>query len=136
MPLPLFVEGRLASLSDVTGNVTASVTNTGGEPVFAVSIGAQTGVSDTTLTTIATLTANGYNRLVQISCSGTCYAKWELYVNSALKETRRSGPERNLYFTYNHPIQLAAADVVDIKVTHYDIGKFHDFEATFYAYHS
>jgi hypothetical protein len=136
MPLPLFVEGRLASLADVTGDVTASVTNTGGEPVVASSVGAQTGVSDNTLTTISTLTGNGFNRIVQISCSGTCYAKWQMYINSTLKETRRSGPERNLYFTYNHPIQIAIGDVVDIKVIHYATGELHDFEATFYAFHS
>lgn len=136
MPLPLFVEGRLASLADVTGDVTAQVTNTGGEPVVASSIGSQTAVSDNTLTTVSTLTANGFNRLVQISCSGTVYAKWLLYINSVLKETRRSGPERNLYFTYNHPIKLVTGDVVDIKVIHYSLGTLEDFETTFYAFHS
>lgn len=136
MPLPKFVEGRLASLADVTGDVTAQVTDSGGEPINITVVGAQTLVSDNTLTTLVTMVANGYNRLVQISVSGTVYAKYQLYINSGLKETRRSGPERNLYFTYNHPIKLLAGDVVDLKVIHYNTGAFADFEATIFAYHT
>jgi len=136
MPLPLFVEGRLASLADVSGNVSATVTDSGGEPINITVVGAQTSVSDNTMTTLVTMVANGYNRLVQISVSGTAYAKYLLYINSGLKETRRSGPERNLYFTYNHPIRLNAGDVVDLKVIHYNTGLLENFEATIFAYHT
>ena len=136
MPLPLFVEGRLASLADVTGNVNATTTDSGGEPINITVVGAQTSVSDNTLTTLVTMVANGYNRLVQISVSGTAYAKFQLFINSSLKETRRSGPDRNLYFTYNHPIRLNSGDVVDLKVTHYNAGQLENFEATIFAYHT
>lgn len=136
MPLPLFVEGRLASLADVSGNVSATVTDSGGEPINITVVGAQSSVSDNTLTTLVTMVANGYNRLVQISVSGTAYAKFQLFINSTLKETRRSGPDRNLYFTYNHPIRLNSGDVVDLKVTHYNAGTLENFEATIFAYHT
>jgi len=136
MPLPLFVEGRLASLADVSGNVSATVTDSGGEPINITVVGSKPGISDNILTTLVTMVANGYNRLVQISVSGTSYAKYQLFINSSLKETRRSGPERNLYFTYNHPIKLLAGDVVDLKVIHYNVGQTADFEATIFAYHT
>lgn len=144
MPMPDYIEGRVASLSDAvidSGSITVSggpvsVTDAGGEPVTAVVVGSQSGVSDNVLTTLITLTANGIDRLVQISCSGTAYAKFQLFINTVLKETRRSGPDRNLYFLYNHPIELTSGDVVDLKVTHYNVGETADFEATVYGFHS
>jgi hypothetical protein len=143
MPIPAVIEGRLASLSDAvieSGELTVTISDsvpirtTSGEPVTAVAVGAQTNVSDTTQVTVATLTANGTNRLVQIVCSGTGYAKYQIYINSVLKETKRSGPDRNVVFLYDHPIDLNAGDVVDIKAIHYNTGVQEDFEATIYGF--
>lgn len=141
MPLPKFIEGRVASLADAIiedGSISISdsvpIQTTDGIPISAVAVGAQTSVSDNTLTTIVTLTANGANRIAMISCSGSGYAKFQVFINSTLKETKRSGPERNCVFTYNHPLSLTVGDVVDLKVTHYNVAVLEDFEATIFGF--
>jgi hypothetical protein len=139
------VEGRIASLTDalliddggqlhVIIDDSVPIQTTDGIPISAVAVGAQTSVSDNTLTTVATLIANGANRIAMISCSGSGYAKFTVYINSVLKETKRSGPDRNVVFNYNHPLTLTTGDVVDIKVEHYNVGSLEDFEATIFGF--
>lgn len=105
-----------------------------GEAVTAYTVGSATSVPSATLTTVATLTANGINMVVVIPCSGQDYAKWQLFVNSTLKQTMRSGPSRNVSFYFNHPYTIDAGDVMDVKVTHYFTGETLDFEATIYGF--
>ena len=139
------VEGRIASLTDalliddggqlhVVIDDSVPIQTTDGIPISAVAVGAKPGISDNILTTITTMVANGANRIAMISCSGSAYAKFTVYINTILKETKRSGPERNVVFNYNHPLTLSVGDVVDIKVEHFNVGLLEDFEATIFGF--
>ena len=105
-----------------------------GEAVTAVATAEATSVPSNTLTTVLTLTANGTNMITTISFSGEDYAKFGFYVNSTLKETMRTGPQRNGRFYFVHPYTLESGDVVDVKVTHYFTGETLDFESTLYGF--
>lgn len=96
-------------------------------------VGSATSVPATTLTTIATYSAVAITRLTRISCSGTVYAKFQLFKNTALIDTVRSGPDRSIVFDFKAPLVLAASDVLDVKVTHYNTSLLEDFEATIYG---
>lgn len=91
-------------------------------------------VTDGTLTTIVTYTAGADKKISKISVSGTDYAKFQLFLNTVLIETKRSGPERSLDFTFDNPLALASGDVLDVKVTHYAPSVLADFESTVYGY--
>jgi hypothetical protein len=105
-----------------------------GEAVTAYAVGSATSVPSSTETTVVTLTANGVNMMTCINVSGDDYAKWRLYVNSALKETMRTGPDRNGRFYFVHPYTIQANDVVDVKVEHFWAGDNLNFEATVYGF--
>lgn len=90
-------------------------------------------VPDNVLTTILTLTASTLHKIVRISCSGNDYAKFQLYLNTNLIETRRSGPDRTIDFTFVHPLLVNNGDILDIKVTHYFTGELLDYESTIYS---
>lgn len=92
-----------------------------------------TGVPASTLSTIVTYTAVATTRITRIAVSGTDYAKFQLFLNASLIETRRSSPERSLDFPFDVPLGLAPGDVLDVKVTHYATGVLADFEATIYG---
>lgn len=91
------------------------------------------GVPDNTLSTILTHTAATDSRVTRIGVSGTDYAKFQLFHNTVLIETKRSGPDRSLDFAFALPLGLDAGDVLDVKVTHYATGVLADFEATIYG---
>ena len=109
-------------------------------PVTLASISAQTvtplvvgfagTVPASTLTTVATYSAIADKKITQVLCSGMEYGKFQLFINSILKMTRRGGPNRNVDFNFNVPLSLPAASVIDIKVTHFVPGETPDFEAT------
>jgi hypothetical protein len=61
------------------------------------------------------------------------YAKFQLFKNASLIETKRSGPDRSIEFSFNSPLQLVTSDVLDIKVTHYATGDLENFEASVYG---
>ena len=105
-----------------------------GEAVTAVAVGNVDDVPSATLTTILTLTANGTNMITTISYSGEDYAKFQFFINSTLKETMRTGPQRNGRFYFVHPYTLEDGDVVDVKVTHWFAGETLDFESTLYGF--
>lgn len=88
---------------------------------------------DGSLTTILTYTAVAAMRLTRISVSGTDYAKFQIFLNTVLIETKRSGPDRSLDFIFTAPLGMAASDVLDVKVTHYAPGVLADFESTIYG---
>lgn len=102
--------------------------------VNALAVDAEVNVPDNSLTTIVTYTAVADTRLSKIVVSGTDYAKFEVFKNAVLIETRRTGPERNLDFGFDNPLMLQAGDVLDVKVTHYNTGVLADFESTVYGY--
>jgi len=92
-----------------------------------------TSVPDGSLTTILTFTAASDTRLTRISVSGTDYAKFQIFLNTVLIETKRSGPDRSLDFIFNSPLGLDAGNILDVKVTHYATGVLADFESTIYG---
>jgi len=97
-------------------------------------VGQQTLVGVNTLTTIATMTANGYDHVTRISCSGQESAKWQLFINSVLIETKRGG--LNVEFNFRNPMVLTATNVLDVKMTHYYTGETPTFDATIYGFSS
>lgn len=101
--------------------------------VNALAGGSVTGVSDTVLTTICTYTAAQDRYVSHISVSGTVYAKYQIYLNMNLLETRRGGPDRTLVFEWNKPLHLNSGDILDVKVTHFVTGASEEFEATVYG---
>lgn len=113
------------------------VTNPGGGGsgvnVTALAGNAITNVPDTMLMTIVTYTAPTPIHITQITCSGTVYAKFQLFLNTVLMETRRGGPERTVVFEFNNPLQLQANDILDVKVEQYNVGQTADFDSTVYG---
>lgn len=92
-----------------------------------------TSVTNGTLTTILTYTAGADTRLTRISVSGTDYAKFQIFLNTVLIETKRSGPDRSLDFIFTAPLGLSSGQILDVKVTHYAPGVLADFESTIYG---
>lgn len=92
-----------------------------------------TSVPDNSLTTILTFTAAADTRLTRIAVSGTDYAKFQIFLDTVLIETRRSGPDRSLDFAFTAPLGMAVGQILDIKVTHYATGVLADFESTIYG---
>lgn len=115
------------SFRKVSGVVDASA-----EASSVIIVGQQTLVGANTLTTVATLVANGYDHVTKISCSGDESAKWQLFVNSVLSDTKRGG--LNIDFEFTNPLYLAATNVLDVKVTHYYTGETPTFDATIYGF--
>lgn len=101
--------------------------------VSALAANGITNVTDNTLSTILTYTASAATRLTRISVSGTNYAKYQIFLNTVLIETKRSGPDRSLDFTFTSPLALALGQVLDVKVTHYGAGVLADYESTIYG---
>src|SRR6185295_319025 len=100
--------------------------------VSPLAIGSVTNVPANTITTILTYTAAATTKLIRIGVSGTDYAKFQLFLNTILIETKRSGPNRSLDFAFTSPLNLTAGDILDVKVTHYAPGVLADFESTIY----
>lgn len=101
--------------------------------VSALANGAVAGITDSTLTTIVTFSAASDTKITRIGCSGTCYAKYQLFLNTTLVETKRSGPERSIDFLFDRPWAMVTGDILDVKVTHFVTGSTDDFEATIYG---
>lgn len=101
--------------------------------VSALANGSVLLVPANTLTTILTYTAVSATRLTRIGVSGTDYAKFQIFLNTVLIETRRTGPDRTLDFAFTSPLSLAPGQILDVKVTHYAPGVLADFESTIYG---
>lgn len=124
--------------TDASSNLYVNVASISGSllvpsSVSALANGSVTNVPANTLTTILTYTATTAMRLTRIGVSGTDYAKFQIFLNTVLIETRRSSPERSLDFLFDSPLAMAASDVLDMKVTHYATGVLADFESTVYG---
>jgi hypothetical protein len=103
------------------------------ETVVPLATGSVANVSDNVLTTVVTYTPTTAKKVTKIAVSGTNYAKVELFVNSAIIETKRMGPDRNIDFIFTNPLLLAGSVPLDVKVTHYQVGTLIDFESTVYG---
>jgi hypothetical protein len=112
--------------------ITADASAAGLE-VDAIAGNQVSGVNANVPTTIVTYTASSKKLLSHISVSGTVYAKFQLYKNTSLIETRRGGPDRTLVFEFLRPLKLLATDIIDVKVTHYQTGVSAEFESTVYG---
>jgi hypothetical protein len=87
-----------------------------------------------TLTTVLSYTAPADTKIALISCSGEDYAKFQIFIDTDLKGTKRGGPHRNVEWNFNHPLLLSQGELLEIKVTHWFNGDALDFEAGIYAY--
>lgn len=133
MPLPVGVEGRVASLSDLMDTEVSATIDTIAVNNRPIHIGEQTDVSTDVLTTVTTMPANGIKYITKILCSGEENGKWELHIDSARKATLRT-TDRNVAFDFNTPLKVLAAEVVDIKVTHYQPNANASFQCTIFGY--
>ena len=93
-------------------------------------------ISASTLTTVLTHTATAEENIGVITASGEDYAKFQFFIDTVLKGTLRSGPDRNVIWTFPFPLALDDTQVLDIKVTHFHTGDTLDFEAALYAFTS
>jgi hypothetical protein len=129
----LTAEDIAALLAQFTFLSSRLLVDTNVSPISPIAIGSITSIPANTLTTIVTFTASSNINLSRIAVSGTDYAKFQLFKNTILIETQRSGPERSLNFSFNNPLKLVATDILDVKVTHYATGILADFESTVYG---
>ena len=90
-------------------------------------------VPDNALTTILTLTALQKHKISRIACSGEDYAKYQIFIDSVLVETRRSSPERTIDFNFTPTLLLNIGQILDVKVTHFYTGDLGSFESTIYS---
>lgn len=99
-------------------------------PVTIFNFSAITGVPNSIETTIVTHTCLGDETIGDIIAGGTCYARFNIYINTVLQAVIRSGPERQANLRISRPLQFSTGDVIDVKVIHYDLTGPNDFEAT------
>jgi len=121
--------------TDANRNVYVNVAGNTSLPaaVDTLATGTQTGIAANLLTTIVTYTAPSAKSISKISVSGTEYAKFQLFKNTSLIETKRTGPDRSVDFIFNSPLAMATNNILDIKVTHFYTGKTLDVEASIYG---
>lgn len=111
------------------------VAHAGNSPVGVLATGSITTIADSTLSTIVTFTnsSGGDQSISRVAGSGTAPAQYDLVLNSVTIETRRSGPDYKVDFTFNGPLKLVDTDILDLKVTHLITGTTRDFQASVYG---
>jgi len=129
MPVPTYIEGRVASLADVSGSITIDQILTNNTVLYQ---GEELLVAQTE-TTIVTSPANGVKYITKIICTGVVNARWDVYVNSVLAMTKRT-TDRTVDFDFSTPWKIAASSVVDVKATHHGPDTTADFVATIMGY--
>jgi len=129
MPVPTYIEGRVASLADVSGSITIDQILTNNTVLYQ---GEELLVPQTE-TTIVTSPANGVKYITKIICTGVVNARWDVYVNSLLAMTKRT-TDRTVDFDFSTPWKIAASSVVDVKATHHGPDTTADFVATIMGY--
>ena len=130
MPVPTYIEGRVASLADVSGSITIDQILTNNTVLYQ---GEELLVSQDNETTIVTSPANGVKYITKIICTGVVNARWDVYVNSVLAMTKRT-TDRTVDFDFSTPWKIAASSVVDVKATHHGPDTTADFVATIMGY--
>jgi len=88
-------------------------------PASILATAVATNVSPSVLTTVLTLPIAGTIHVTEISCTGEDYAKFQVFVDTTLIETKRSGPDRDAIFEYLWPLKLLNGQVLDVKVIHF-----------------
>jgi hypothetical protein len=104
-------------MSQLTKPAFTNVTNFpfGNQEANAVlAMGAVT-VPDNTLTTVATLAANGVRFITKVIGSGQDTAIWEVYLNSTL-QIRKRASDYTCEFDFKTPLRVDASTVLDVKV--------------------
>lgn len=114
-------------------NVAAGSITTSEITVQALANGSVTAVTSPTLTTVVTFTAVAASKITRIGVSGTVTAKYQLFLNTVLIETKRFAPGLQGDFVFSAPLALAPGDILDVKVTHFHTGRTEDFDATVYG---
>lgn len=105
------------------------------EPVAGVvAKGTQTSVSDNTITTVATMTANGARNITKIKFSGEGYARWTVVVDATTEETATTGTYAGEFDFGPNGFYVAPGSVLDVKVEHFITSETLDFNATIYGY--
>ena len=138
MTLPANVEGRVANLSDLldptvdigSGSITIDEIQTNNA---VLATGQQTDVTTDVLTTVATVPANGIRYITKIICTGEDNGKWDVYIDSVRKMTKRT-INRTVDFDFSTPLKLDASSVLDVKVTHFSPDSNATFEAAILGY--
>lgn len=70
-----------------------------------------------------------------VVCSGTLYAEYTLFMGGEKIATKRSGPSRNVHFTYaNFPLLVDSNIEFSVWVTHYRMDTNADFECGIFGY--
>ena len=90
-------------------------------------------VPQDTLTTIATLPANGTKYVTKIMCSGEDNAKWDVYIDSVRKFTLRT-TDRSRDFDFSTPLKVNPSSVLDVKATVHGTGTTAILEAAILGY--
>jgi hypothetical protein len=124
-----FRPSKITGLVNVSGDVSLS-------RLDIIEYAEVTSIADGTLTTILTHTAAAEENISLIACSGCDYAKFQIFIDTVLKGTKRSGPSSNVEWNYPFPLALDSGQVLDVKVTHFDSLNTHNFEAGLYAFTS
>jgi len=96
-------------------------------------IGRVEDVPSNTLTTIVTAAADVVKYLTKITCSGEENARWELYINSVLIETKRT-TDRNVEFEWNIPLKILDTEGITVKAIHYGPGTNATLNATVFGF--
>jgi hypothetical protein len=134
MPLPVIIEGRVASLADIgtieSGEITIDLITTNNA---VIAVGEQTSVSQNTLTTVATVPSNGVKYITKIICTGEENARWDIYIDSVRKMTKRT-TDRTVDYDFPTPLKLGSSSVLDVKVTHHGPDTTSDFQASVLGY--
>jgi len=105
----------------------------GRSPNRALHTGQQVDVPPDVLTTITTMPANGIKYITKITCSGEENARWEIYINSERKATKRT-TDRTVDFDFNLPLKMMPAEVLDVKAIHFGPGASSTLEATIFGF--
>lgn len=101
----------------------------------ALVVGAVTGITASTLTTVATFTATALiQNITRITCSGQESGKFQLFIDTVLIDTQRASPGLNVEFNWEKRLGMTTGSVLDVKVTHFAVGQTPDFESTIYGF--
>ena len=133
--MPLEIEGKLSEYTELlnailvlSGSISINAITTNNRPLYV----GTSSVPVSTRTTIVTSPANGIEFITKIVCSSENNAKWEIYIDSVLKETKRT-TDRNVVFSFGTPLKKLAAEVLDVKVI-FEAGPTAQCDATIYGY--
>ena len=98
-----------------------------------LAIGSVTGISQNTLTTVATIPANGIRYITKIVCSGEENGLWQVFLDSVLTITKRT-TDRQVDFDFPIPFKQLASEVLDVKVTHHGPDTISNFSCSILGY--